>query len=160
MTTNTDDKARADAALREYAEQLSNEGAVRALGERIGYEAVIRVAEQQWRAALEATGVNSTTISAMLDLDRAAVSGKRPETVIELKRYTNLLLEVTRALMGPRCSAVLMIGIPVDGESHDRFAANVVGPCLSTRGLLAWGKSQVEQLIDAGDSSKNGKTPA
>lgn len=91
--------------------------------------------------------------------DDPEINGTVPgdkRTVEDLKSYVNALLAMTRRAFGERSECVIMIGIPLAG-GHDRFAAQFYGPCLSARGLLAWGTEAVSNLIDAGDTSKNGK---
>lgn len=81
---------------------------------------------------------------------------QKPTSVEEMQHFVTNVLTLLRLTLGPRSSAILTVGIPIEGE-HDRFAANYFGPCLTARGLLTWGHRQVEQLIDAGDTSRNGK---
>lgn len=78
-------------------------------------------------------------------------------SVEELKQRVNQLLHLLRAVYGPRSTAIIMVGIPIGDSEHDRFSAGHYGPCLSARGLLAWGEREILGLIDAGDTSKNGK---
>ncbi len=81
----------------------------------------------------------------------------KPTTVAEMQTLANSYAAALLAILGPRSSVVVMIGTPIDGQNHDRFAAVVGGPCLSSRGLLAWGERSCVGQIDAGDSSLNGK---
>jgi hypothetical protein len=60
-------------------------------------------------------------------------------------------------MFGQRTSCIVMIGMPIQDSAHDRFVAGAGGPCLSLRGLLAWGADNVQEQIDAGDTSKNGR---
>jgi hypothetical protein len=85
------------------------------------------------------------------------LSLKPPRTVAELGEFADSLMAVIRACLGPRSTAVVMLGRPIENEDHDRFVARVGGPCLSSRGLLAWGERAVREKIDAEDTSRNGK---
>lgn len=78
-------------------------------------------------------------------------------SVEDLKTIVNGLLTVLRARLGDRSTAILMIGVPIPDSEHDRFAAHFFGPCLSVRGLREWGLREVLRLIDAQDTSQNGK---
>lgn len=82
---------------------------------------------------------------------------KMPTSVEELNKFATDLLEIAQAVLGPRSSTIIMLGMPIADSEHDRFTGAVYGPCLSARGLLAWGTPAVIQRIDAGDTSKNGK---
>lgn len=81
---------------------------------------------------------------------------KLAPTVDELKASIDALLAALKSIHGERSECIIMLGIPIPG-GHDRFAAGVYGPCLGSRGLLAWGTRQIEAQIDAGDTSRNGK---
>lgn len=81
---------------------------------------------------------------------------KRPETVAEMVEFAAILQRLAKAVLGPRSSAIILVGMPLD-DDHDRFAAGSYGPCLTARGLLAWGSRQIENRIDEGDTSINGK---
>lgn len=70
-------------------------------------------------------------------------------TVAELHELVADLIRSAVALGGPRTSVVVMVGLPVDGTGHDRFAINAVGPCLQTRGLFEWASPQIRLLIDS-----------
>jgi len=82
-----------------------------------------------------------------------------PETpsVAQLVDTVNSILAALHCILGPRSTAILMVGVPIQDSEHDRFAAHYYGPCLSSRGLLEWGSRQVLAQIDAQDSSRNGK---
>lgn len=82
---------------------------------------------------------------------------KKPESVEDLKVLVNGLLAIANAAMGPRSTAIIMVGMPIEGSEHDRFAAYRYGPCLSARGLLAWGEREILKIIDSEDTSQNGK---
>lgn len=87
----------------------------------------------------------------VIDLDNP------PTSVVELQRLTTAFLALAKHVLGARSSGVLLLGMPIPGQEHDRFAAHFFGPCLSSRGLLAWGVPVVEELMNAQDTSKNGK---
>jgi hypothetical protein len=76
-------------------------------------------------------------------------------TVPELETLATFITTALRDRFGARSSAILMIGVPCD-DGHDHFVHGMYGPCLTTRGLLAWGERQVRERIDRGDSSRNG----
>ncbi len=74
-----------------------------------------------------------------------------------LKQEVAAFAALMQARYGERSTVILMVGIPIPGSVHDRFAAKTLGPCLSSRGLLAWGTEAIKVEIDQGDSSRNGK---
>jgi hypothetical protein len=74
-------------------------------------------------------------------------------SVPELIKLAHGILTLVRAKLGPRSAAILMVGMP-HGD-HDNFAAQFYGPCLSARGLLAWGERSITAQIDRGDWSFN-----
>jgi hypothetical protein len=78
-------------------------------------------------------------------------------SVAALGAFADDMLALLRASLGPRSTVILMLGVPIEGQDHDRFAARVSGPCLSSRGLLAWGERAIKEKIDAEDTSRNGK---
>lgn len=108
------------------------------------------------RATKTETGTTQTEMLTRAT-ETVAFVFKKPESVEELKHFTNGLLAFINKTMGPRSAAVLMIGVPIEDQAHDRFAAHFYGPCLTARGLLAWGEQEALRLIDASDTSKNGK---
>jgi len=71
-------------------------------------------------------------------------------TVAELKADLAEIGKALRRKYGERAGVILLLGIPVAG-GHDRFAASLCGPCLTTRGLLSWGRRYVEEQITAGE---------
>lgn len=79
------------------------------------------------------------------------------ETVADMRALALEMVQMLRTVLGPRSSVVIMIGAPIEGQDHDRFAASITGPCLSARGLLSWGEKSCLAQIAAGDTSMNGK---
>lgn len=78
-------------------------------------------------------------------------------TVHEAQQFVRAMLALIRVKLGPRSAGVLMVGYPIPGEDHDRFAADFFGPCLTARGLVTWGDRAVAEEIDRQDSSRSGR---
>jgi hypothetical protein len=78
-------------------------------------------------------------------------------TVPEAQQFVRAMLALIQHRLGSRSAGVLLVGYPVPGEDHDRFAADFFGPCLTARGLSAWGSRAVTELIDQKDSSRSGE---
>lgn len=72
---------------------------------------------------------------------------KTPE-LDEMHRLALTLLAIVQARLGPRSSAILMIGTLIDDTSHDRFTVDSFGPCLMARGLLHWGVPAITKHFD------------
>lgn len=75
-----------------------------------------------------------------------------PMSLDDLKRLIVLTAKTIRATLGPRAAVIIAAGFPLD-DNHDRFASYVTGPCLTSRGLLAWGQRAVGHQIDEMDTS-------
>lgn len=73
---------------------------------------------------------------------------KPPPTHEQMQELMDLFLSSIKGLYGERTSAIIMIGVPIEG-CHDRFRAEVIGPCLSSRGLLEWGIHAIRRQLDA-----------
>lgn len=66
-----------------------------------------------------------------------------------------------RTLLGPRCAVLMAVGLPIsEDEGHDRFSAVVSGPCLMSRGLIAWAERELTEQVDAKDSSRRSRNPS
>jgi hypothetical protein len=76
--------------------------------------------------------------------------------VEDLKQQLCALTAALRSAYGERSAVIIAVGFPIAG-GHDRFAAKVNGPCLTSRGLLAWMTRSVEAQIDETDTSISGK---
>lgn len=70
----------------------------------------------------------------------------------DLRRLIRDLACALRQQLGPRAAVIIAAGFPRD-DNHDRFASFVTGPCLMSRGLLAWSQRSVECQIDDADTS-------
>lgn len=72
-------------------------------------------------------------------------------TLDELKTVVDALLVMMHTRYGHRSSCIIMLGVPIEGSCHDRFATNYYGPCLVSRGLLQWGEGEVARMIKSGE---------
>lgn len=77
-------------------------------------------------------------------------------SVAELTAQVTAMTAMLQLTYGVRATVVVMVGFPLP-DGHDRFAADIAGPCLQSRGLLAWGIRQLTEKIDDGDTSRSGK---
>lgn len=78
-----------------------------------------------------------------------------PPSVKQLNDLIVATLTAIRAVYGVRCSVIMAVGLPdPDDPAHDRFSAGCMGPCLMTRGLLAWAERDITEQIDRGDTSR------
>lgn len=90
-----------------------------------------------------------TEIPALLQaaLESAAGAPRPAPTVDDLKKWCNQVAWSANAL-GDRVACVVMVGVPVAGTWHDRFAATAKGSCLMMRGLFARGSKMVEEIMN------------
>lgn len=101
-------------------------------------------------------GVTAGTVGGVSSSGGGGVAPRpEPPTVEQLKELVDGVARALQVQFGPRSSCIVLLGIPLD-NGHDRFVAACNGPCLTQRGLLAWGERQVREHIDRGDSSRNG----
>ena len=75
-----------------------------------------------------------------------------PMPLDELRKLLAQVAKAIRATLGPRAAVIIAAGLPLD-DNHDRFASCVTGPCLMSRGLLAWSQRSIEHQIDEADTS-------
>jgi hypothetical protein len=84
--------------------------------------------------------------------ESSAATPDPPMTLDELRRMLAELARAIRLKLGDRAAVLIAAGFPIDGD-HDRFASFVTGPCLTSRGLLAWSERSIEKQIDESDTS-------
>lgn len=90
------------------------------------------------------------------ELESGEAATTEPDSVETLRAWANTILALSRSRFGIRSACVVMIGIPLPGQSHDRFAAGGIGSCLMVRGLLTTGNQIVAKQINDGDTSLTG----